>query len=79
MQNTTTPLIINLGTAYGSTKEMAEYLIKEKLFHSYCTEDYKNQEDFISRADIVIKDRGILFFFSFADTFAEYLNKNNSL
>ena len=75
MQNTTTPLIINLGTAYGSTKEMAEYLIKEKLFHSYCTEDYKNQEDFISRADIVIKDRGILFFFSFADTFAEYLNK----
>ena len=79
MQNTTTPLIINLGTAYGSLKEMAEYLIKEKLFHSYCTEDYKNQEDFISRADIVIKDRGIHFFFSFADTFAEYLNKNNSL
>ena len=37
MQNSTTPLIINLGTAYGSIKEMAEYLIKEKLFHSYCT------------------------------------------
>ena len=49
MQNSKTPLIINLGTAYGSTKEMAEYLIKEKLFHSYCTEDYKDQEDYNTR------------------------------
>ena len=75
MQNSTTPLIINLGTAYGSIKEMAEYLIKEKLFHSYCTEDYKDQEDYKAMADLVIKDRGILFFFSFANTFAEYLSK----
>lgn len=75
MQTSTTPIIIDLENVYGTTRTMADYLIREKLFHSYCTEGYKSQEDYTQASDMVIKDGGILFFFSFANTFAEYLNK----
>ena len=75
MQNSTTPIIINLEKAPQETRTMANYLIREKLFHSYCLEGYKSQKEYIQASDMVIKDGGILYFFSFANTFAEYLNK----
>lgn len=77
MQTSENILIIDLENALSSVKLMAEHLIRQKLFHSYCTIGYSRQEEYTKSSDMVIIDRDLdlMFFFSFANTFAEYLNK----
>lgn len=70
-------LLINLENASQETRKMADYLIQGKFFQAYCTLGYKDRKQYTEDSDLIIKDGSFLYFFSFANTFAEYFSKNS--
>jgi len=62
-----------MASTLNNTEHQFDALINNRLFFAFCTNRYKYQEDYSSKADLIINDHGILYFFKFQDPYRDNL------